>query len=128
VAICSETYYPTRTRAAVQEGAEVLLSLSNDAWFKTSGVTTSHLVATAFRAVELDRWMICATNTGFSAVIDPRGRCQTQSRVMEKTILFGEIEPRYTRTLYARFGEWFSWLCLLIVFAAGLQVLKRRAQ
>ncbi len=74
ILICYETIYPELAQARVENGADVLVNISNDAWFGRSSAPWQHLHLSVLRAVEQGRYLIRATNTGISAVIDPRGR------------------------------------------------------
>ncbi|MDY7000186.1 MAG: apolipoprotein N-acyltransferase [Thermodesulfobacteriota bacterium] len=73
VLICYETIYPELAQARVENGANVLVNISNDAWFGRSSAPRQHLHLSVLRAVEQGRYLVRATNTGISAVIDPRG-------------------------------------------------------
>ena len=74
VLICYETIFPELARMRVQSGANLLVNISNDAWFGRSSAPRQHLHLSALRAVELKRSLARSTNTGISAFIDPRGR------------------------------------------------------
>jgi apolipoprotein N-acyltransferase len=74
VLICYETIFPELAQARVASGADLLLNISNDAWFGRSSAPLQHLHLSALRAVEQRRSIARATNTGVSAFIDPRGR------------------------------------------------------
>ena len=112
--LCSEALYPQLSRLAVFEGAEVLLNQTNDGWFLNTSLPYQNMTSALFRAVEEDRWMVRVANTGISAIVDPQGRVQGSTQLMEKAILFGWVQARHTQTLYARWGDSFSWLCILI--------------
>lgn len=74
VLICYETIFPALAQARVEAGANILVNISNDAWFGRSSAPFQHLEMSALRAVEQGRWLVRGTNTGISAVIDPYGR------------------------------------------------------
>jgi apolipoprotein N-acyltransferase len=74
VLICYEGIFPELAQARVEAGANLLVNVSNDAWFADSPAPWQHLQLSAMRAVEQGRYMIRSTNTGASALIDPAGR------------------------------------------------------
>lgn len=74
VLICYEAIFPELAQARVSAGANLLVNVSNDAWFADSPAPWQHLQLSAMRAIEQGRYMIRSTNTGASAMIDPAGR------------------------------------------------------
>ena len=77
--LCVEAMFPDLVRQAVREGAEVLVNLSNDAWFGDAEPARQQLDIATLRAVENRRYLVRAAATGFSAVIDPHGRTLAES-------------------------------------------------
>ena len=71
--------FPDLVRQAVRQGAEVLVNLSNDAWFGDAAPARQQLEIATLRAVENRRYLVRAAATGFSAVVDPHGRTLAQS-------------------------------------------------
>ena len=74
-------------------GAELLVNITNDAWYGRTSAPYQHLAMAAFRAVENGKYLVRAANTGISAVVDPRGR------VLERTALFERDRARARRAL-----------------------------
>ena len=72
--ICYESVFPGEVRQFADEGAQVLVNISNDGWYGDSGAYAQHLNQTRMRAIENDRWLLSATDTGVTASIDPYGR------------------------------------------------------
>lgn len=72
--ICYEAIFPELAQARVAAGANLLINVSNDAWFNDSPAPWQHLQLSAMRSIEQGRYMIRSTNTGLSAMIDPAGR------------------------------------------------------
>lgn len=72
--ICYEAIFPKLSQNRVQAGANLLVNISNDAWFGVSSAPRQHLHQAVLRAVEQGRFLVRATNTGITAVVDPRGR------------------------------------------------------
>mgnify|MGYP001576518825 CR=1 FL=1 len=121
VVICYEAIFPGLVRRFVARGADVLVNISNDGWFGPSAAPAQHFNMARVRAVEARRYLLRATNTGITAVIDPYGRLLAQAPSAERTVLAADFAPQRDRTFYVRYGDWFAWLCL----AAGLAGLAR---
>ncbi len=114
VFICYEAIYPGEIRRFAADGANVLLNISNDGWFGRSAAAQQHLLMARVRAVENRRWMIRATNNGFTASVDPYGRVYEP---LPPDVRAGADLPydfRTDRTIYTRFGDWFAWLCVIV--------------
>lgn len=119
VLICFEAIFPSLARRHVQNGANVLVNLTNDAWFGLTSAPYQHLAMSVFRAVENRRYLLRAANTGISAVIDPAGRIRTRSSLFEKAVLTASIRlASGTSTLYTRHGDIFA---LLLSIASTLR-------
>jgi apolipoprotein N-acyltransferase len=110
--VCFEISYPDLLRGFAAAGAELVVNLSNDAWFGRTGFAETHLAHAPFRAVELRRWVVRGTNTGISAFVDPGGRVMSRLGLFEEGVLRGRVQPSSEPTLYARHGD-APWLALL---------------
>ncbi len=83
----------------------MLINISNDAWFGDSIAPHQHLQMARARALESGRYMLRATNTGISAIIDERGRISRRSPQFEPDTLLAEMRLFSGLTPYARFGN-----------------------
>lgn len=72
--ICYESIFPDEVRQFARNGAQVFVNISNDGWYGDSGAYAQHLNQTRMRAIENNRWLLSATDTGVTASIDPAGR------------------------------------------------------
>lgn len=126
VLICFETIFPELSRAFKRDGCNLLVNMTNDAWFGRTSAPYQHLAMLAFRAVETRTWVARAANTGFSAVIDASGRVREKSSLFEKTAIQAIIPLRSQSTLYSRYGDWLVVLCLAVTLAGGLHYYFRR--
>lgn len=126
VQICYDGIFPELGRAHARSGAELLANLTNDGWYGISSGPFHHRDFYVFRAIETDRFVLRATNTGVSAVIGPRGRIRAQSRLGTSTVLRGVAYRRSGTTPYVRLGEWVPILALALVCAAVLASLRDR--
>jgi apolipoprotein N-acyltransferase len=123
-AICYEIVFPQIARAQVLHGAEVLVTITNDAWYDGTSAPQQHLNQARLRAVETDRYLLRAGTTGISALIDPTGRIVDELPMNRQGIVRGTLQPRHSTTPYVRFGDWFAWCAMGIVLIAI--VVKKR--
>ncbi len=119
--ICYEAIFPGEVRQFTANGAELLINISNDGWFGRSSAPAQHLMMARVRAVESRRWLLRDTNNGFTAAIDPYGRIVASLPTDVRAELDAPYAFRSDLTPYARFGDWFSWLCVgaSLVLLAG---------
>ena len=123
--ICYESIFPDEVREGPLAGAQVLLNISNDGWYGDSGAWKQHLEQTQMRAIENDRWMLTATNTGMTASIDPYGRIVEATPRKVRTALAAAYGLRSEITFYTQHGDWFAFLCAIISGGALLAKLSR---
>jgi apolipoprotein N-acyltransferase len=116
--ICYESIFPNEVRQFAAHGADVLVNISNDGWYGDSGAWSQHLQQTRMRAIENDRWLLSATNTGLTAVIDPWGRIVAEAPRKERTVLVAPYALVSSTTFYTRHGDWFACLCAIISVGA----------
>jgi len=127
VFICYESIFPDEVRQFADNGAQVLVNISNDGWYGDSGAYAQHLKQSRMRAVENDRWLLLDTNTGLTAVIDPNGRIVASAPRKTRTVLRVPYALSTATTFYARHGDWFACLCAIISIVALLvRVLVRK--
>jgi apolipoprotein N-acyltransferase len=114
VLICYEGIFPDISQTKVRNGANLLVNITNDAWYGRSSAPYQHFSMTVFRAIENRRALIRSANTGISGFVDPVGR------ILGKTALFSDAaEVRQvplisTVSLYNRFGDAFAAACLAV--------------
>ena len=112
--ICYESVFPGEVRQFANQGAQVFVNLSNDGWYGDSGAYAQHLNQTRMRAIENDRWLLSATDTGVTASIDPYGRTVARLPRKEQGALVAPYALTSVITFYTRHGDWFAWLCAII--------------
>jgi apolipoprotein N-acyltransferase len=112
--ICYESIFPDEVREGPLQGAQVLVNISNDGWYGDSGAWKQHLQQTQMRAIENDRWLLSATNTGMTASIDPYGRIVASTPRKIRTALLAPYALISGTTYYTRHGDWFAYLCAII--------------
>jgi apolipoprotein N-acyltransferase len=118
--ICYESIFPDEVREGPLQGAQLLVNISNDGWYGDSGAWSQHLQQTRMRAIENDRWLLSATNTGKTASIDPYGRIVTTVPRKIRTALAAPYALVSGTTFYTRHGDWFAYLCAIISAGAIL--------
>jgi apolipoprotein N-acyltransferase len=112
--ICYESIFPDEVREGPLQGSDVLVNISNDGWYGDSGAWKQHLQQTQMRAIENDRWLLSATNTGMTASIDPYGRIVAATSRKVRTALAAPYALVSGTTFYTRHGDWFAYLCAII--------------
>jgi apolipoprotein N-acyltransferase len=123
VAICYESVYPEILRSFVVRGSELLVTITNDAWFARSSAAYQHFAQGSLRAVEEGRYVVRAANTGVSGAIDPYGRVLVRTDLFVPVSLAVDVRLLEGRTIYSRIGNLFAWLSTI---AAGWVVLAGR--
>ena len=116
VLICFEIIFPDRAAAAVNNGATVLVTMTNDAWFGRSSAAMQHFSMAVFRAVETRRAVARAANTGISGFIAPNGRITATTALFETATLTRSVAMGNTIPFYTRYGDLFAWTCLAITW------------
>ena len=158
-AICFEDTVPRVIRRLVNHHNEdglppdVIVNLTNDAWFRASSELDQHLITASFRCIETRRPMARAVNGGISALIDSSGRIrdpdhfllmtatglngefeETTSMVDPDTgnwyrdceaVLIGQLPLDGRSTIYLQYGDWFAMLCSGLVIALLLRSFRR---
>jgi apolipoprotein N-acyltransferase len=118
VFICYESVFPNEVRQFANDGAQVLINISNDGWYGDSGAYAQHLNQTRMRAIENDRWLLSTTDTGVTASIDPWGRIAARIPRKQRTTLVAPYALTSAATFYTRHGDWFAFACAIISLAA----------
>ena len=132
VAICYEDLFGEEVIDQLP-AAQVLVNVSNDAWFGKSFAAEQHLQASQMRALESGRWMVRSTNTGASAAIDERGRIVSRLPEFTAGTLIQDVVPREGATPYVRWGNAPAVIaCAIIALLAAwggnaARILRRRA-
>jgi apolipoprotein N-acyltransferase len=129
VSICYEDIFPGQIRMLMRGGHTgrrpgALFNLTNDSWYGRSIEPMEHLALASFRSIENRRTLVRVTNTGVSAFVDPVGRIVSRTGVWTKETLVEPVPMLEGSTVYAQFGDWLGWLCILISAACIGQALR----
>ncbi|HJV09171.1 MAG TPA: apolipoprotein N-acyltransferase, partial [Acidimicrobiales bacterium] len=120
VVISYEVFFPDRARSAVRAGGRVVLVPTNASSYRDEQVPAQEVAVARLRAVETGRWVVQAAPTGYSAVIDHRGRVRQQGGLGGEEVLVAGVDLRTGRTLFVSFGS-APW----VVLALGGLVLSK---
>jgi len=114
VFICYEAVFADEVRQFSQLGAEVLVNISDDAWYGDTSAPWQHLNMARMRAIENRRWILRDTNNGITAVIDPYGRVRQSIPRHQTDALPASYGFRDDVTFYIAHGDLFAWLCAIL--------------
>jgi apolipoprotein N-acyltransferase len=117
--VCYEILFAELSRRAAAAGADLLVSVTNDAWYGTAVMPHLHLAAAPLRAVENGAPLARAANTGISALVLPSGRIAAATALERRQVLVGDLPSRGEPTFYRRHGEVWGAGCAIIALACG---------
>jgi apolipoprotein N-acyltransferase len=126
--ICYESIFGDEVRHLTQQGADVLINISNDGWYGDTSAAWQHLNMVRMRAIENHRWILRATNTGVTAAINPYGRVTAAAPRHQRTSIRVHFGYENDVTFYARYGDLFAYACALITTLAFTFSLLRFSQ
>jgi apolipoprotein N-acyltransferase len=117
--ICYEVVRADFVRRMVASAdPHLLVTLANDAWFGDSAEPWMHLALARLRAVEHRRWLVRATNSGISAIVDPAGRLVARTGLLTRENVRGTVRLLDGRTIYGGLGEWAGWAAAAVLLVA----------
>lgn len=128
VLICYEAIFPEIARDYVRNGSDLLVNITNDAWFGRSSAPRQLLDMTRMRAIENRIWVARAANTGISALIAPDGSIHKETALFEATSVVGSVAIGSRFSIYRQIGDIFPGFCLFLVALSLLAVRYRRRQ
>jgi len=115
VLICFESIFPDLARKEVANGANLLVNITNDAWFGRSSASIQHLAMAVLRAVENRRSLARAANTGISCFIDPAGRISQATPLFTTCSINGSPVLFKQNTIFTQIGYLFPIACLIFL-------------
>ncbi len=127
-AICYESIYGDFMRRYVKQGANIIVIITNDGWWKRTPGHRQHVQYARLRAIETGTWVARSANTGISAFIDPAGNI-TEQREYSQTATLKKSIPilSASTTLYVRWGDWVSKTVLITGgFLTVFSLLRRK--
>jgi apolipoprotein N-acyltransferase len=126
VFICYESIFGDEIRQLAQQGADVLINISNDGWYGDTSAAWQHLNMVRMRAIENHRWVLRATNTGVTAAINPFGRVTAAAPRHQRTSIRVHFAYEYDLTFYAAHGDLFAYACAFITTLGLIFSLRRK--
>ena len=121
VQICYEMIFPSLSRLAAKNQADLLVNITNDAWFGRSSAPYQHFSMAVLRAVENRRSVVRAANTGISGFVDPVGTVVTRTPLFEEAALTRSIPVMTAETVYTRWGDWFPLACCIWILLFSIK-------
>ena len=118
VFICYESIFGDEIREFAKNGAQVLVNISDDGWYGDTSAPWEHLDMARMRAIENHRWLLRATNTGITTVINPLGQTMETLPRHTRGALVAHFAYENDLTFYTRYGDWFAWSSVAIVVLA----------
>ena len=115
-AICFEVIFPEMVRQFVQNGADVMVTITNDAWFGRSSAPYQHFSMVVFRAIENRVPFARAANTGISGFINSHGEILQSGALFTEEARLENISPGFQKTVYTMYGDFFAIFAIIITF------------
>lgn len=127
--VCYEDAFPALCANLHQRAGDLLINLTNDSWSKTNSAEYQHFAIAYFRAIELRTSLVRSTNSGYTCVIDPKGKILASLPLFQEGFLHVDVPIySYKYTPYSVFKDWFPLLLFIILlrYIWGCQKLYKR--
>lgn len=128
--ICYESVFPGWVSAFTRKGAEILLVITNDGWWKDTDGYKQHKYYATLRAIENRRQVLRSANTGITCLIDQNGTIQDETKWWEASVLKVEATGSNELTFYAKMGDYLgrfaSFIGVFALFGALVKIRTRR--
>lgn len=124
--ICYEVIFPGLVRKFYTGGGDFMVTITNDAWFGKTAGPYQHFSMAVFRAIENRKPIVRAANTGISGFIDSNGKILLQSGLFDRQVLTHTLKTDSAMTFYTRFGDLFSFFCIVISIVLLGNIVSRR--
>ncbi len=128
-ALCFEIVFPRQIQANFTDDTDLLLTVSNDAWFGASIGPLQHMQIAQMRALEFGRPLLRATNNGVTGIVHADGQLQAVLPQFVEGVLTADVQLVKGRTLYSYIGDLpLLLLALCLLFAHGINAWRRHRQ
>lgn len=124
--ICYEVIFPGLVRKFYTRGGDFMVTITNDAWFGNTAGPYQHFSMAVFRAIENRKPLVRAANTGISGFIDSNGRILVQTGLFDRQVLTYTLKTDSSMTFYTKFGDLFSFFCIVISIIILGNIVPRR--
>lgn len=128
ILICYEGILPFAARMYKKNSADLLVNITNDAWFGSTSAPFQHFSMAVFRAVETRLFLVRAANTGISGIIDPCGKIIARTNIFQEDALKGYIKFVKIPTFYAAYGDLLVIVCFVLIIFYFFWSLKGRVR
>jgi apolipoprotein N-acyltransferase len=118
VNICFEVVFPQLARILCQNGASLLVTITNDAWFGKTCAPYQHFAMSVMRSIETRRYLVRAANTGISGIVDPYGRIIQKTDIFVPASFLGQVRMIDEKTFYTKHGDLLIYFSIFIVFVS----------
>ncbi len=125
IMVCYESVYPDLARRQVAAGAQVLINVTNDAWYGRTAATFQHALGPISRAVETGRTVLRCANTGLTLVANSDGTVRRTLPIFSQGVQVEPVRLESGRTVYSRYGDWPALLVGIAMLALAFGI--RRA-
>ena len=125
VAICYEIIFPDLVRLFVKNGANMMVTITNDAWFGRSDAPYQHFSMVVFRAIENRVPVARSANTGISGFIDAHGKILQETEIFVEDTRLERLTPGFRKTFYTVYGDFFALGCLAVLIILILLSCRR---
>lgn len=126
--ICYESIFPELIRESTTDGAEILILVTNDSWYKDSSAVYHHNGQAVFRSIENDRYMVRAANTGISSFISPTGQTIEMLGPLLKGYIKDKVKLRNTKTFYTIIGDTIVIFAIVLLFISSFKSKKTQEE
>jgi len=123
--VCYDSVFPSWVGEVVKNGATFLTIITNDGWWGDTFGHHQHFAYARLRALEFDRWIVRSANNGISGIIAPDGSVKVKTKYWIRTAFSYSIIPKTNLTFYARFGDLFAQIMLIISSGTLLYLIFR---
>ncbi len=120
--ICYEIIFPGLVRKFYTTGGDFIVNITNDAWFGRTSAPYQHFSMAVFRAIENRKPVVRCANTGISGFIDSNGKILSETPLFKRLVLPGAVKTDGTLSFYTKYGDLFSYLCIVLSIVLSLNI------
>ncbi len=123
--ICYEVIFPSFVRKSLSNNTDLLINISNDAWFGNFSGPKQHFVQARFRSIELGLPLVRSSNKGISGIVSPIGNVINVIESDKTTYLDVKIPKKIKKTMYREYGDLLTYFLIVLFFIIGYAIHRR---